>query len=91
MLSIFPEIFLYRELGIGIVAYSPLGHGFFGGKAVVESLPNGSLIVSDWKQNLKKSILKFHVPLYRNFFSCAVTCGIPICNRECIQGSMGKI
>ncbi|EOY05799.1 hypothetical protein SCA6_016188 [Theobroma cacao] len=35
---------LCRELGIGIVAYSPLGHGFFGGKAVVESLPSGSLI-----------------------------------------------
>ncbi|XP_022722008.1 perakine reductase-like isoform X1 [Durio zibethinus] len=35
---------LCRELGIGIVAYSPLGHGFFGGKAVVESLPNESLI-----------------------------------------------
>ncbi|XVF38292.1 hypothetical protein REPUB_Repub20aG0088100 [Reevesia pubescens] len=27
-----------RELGIGIVAYSPLGRGFFGGKATVESL-----------------------------------------------------
>ncbi|XP_058085792.1 probable aldo-keto reductase 1 isoform X2 [Magnolia sinica] len=30
---------LCRELGIGIVAYSPLGRGFFGGKAVVESIP----------------------------------------------------
>ncbi|KAJ0982448.1 hypothetical protein J5N97_010703 [Dioscorea zingiberensis] len=28
-----------RELGIGIVAYSPLGRGFFGGKGVIESLP----------------------------------------------------
>ncbi|KAI5064117.1 hypothetical protein GOP47_0020787 [Adiantum capillus-veneris] len=27
-----------RELGIGIVAYSPLGHGFFSGKAIFESL-----------------------------------------------------
>ncbi|KAI4317897.1 hypothetical protein L6164_025726 [Bauhinia variegata] len=35
---------LCRELGIGIVAYSPLGHGFFGGKAVVESLPQESLL-----------------------------------------------
>ncbi|KAK0608756.1 hypothetical protein LWI29_035445 [Acer saccharum] len=34
-----------RELGIGIVAYGPLGHGFFGGKAVAESLPNESLLV----------------------------------------------
>ncbi|XVF66610.1 hypothetical protein PTKIN_Ptkin10aG0051000 [Pterospermum kingtungense] len=62
---------LCRELGIGIVAYSPLGHGFFGGKAVVESLPNGSLIVSDWKETLKKTLLKFHVPVYQSLFSYA--------------------
>lgn len=31
-----------RELGIGIVAYSPLGHGFLGGKAVVETLSSES-------------------------------------------------
>ncbi|KAI3459426.1 hypothetical protein Pfo_016089 [Paulownia fortunei] len=35
---------LCRELGIGIVAYSPLGHGFFGGKAITESLPSESLL-----------------------------------------------
>ncbi|KAL0283827.1 UNVERIFIED_CONTAM: Perakine reductase [Sesamum radiatum] len=35
---------LCRELGIGIVAYSPLGHGFFGGKGVVESLPSQSVL-----------------------------------------------
>ncbi|KAL2324445.1 hypothetical protein Fmac_023503 [Flemingia macrophylla] len=35
---------LCRELGIGIVAYSPLGRGFFAGKAVVESLPSQSLL-----------------------------------------------
>ncbi|CAI9765088.1 unnamed protein product [Fraxinus pennsylvanica] len=35
---------LCRELGIGIVPYSPLGRGFFAGKAVVESAdPNSSL------------------------------------------------
>nr|WFS86385.1 aldo-keto reductase [Aloe vera] len=33
---------LCRELGIGIVPYSPLGRGFFGGKAVVENLPTNS-------------------------------------------------
>ena len=27
-----------RELGIGIVPYSPLGRGFFSGKAITESL-----------------------------------------------------
>ncbi|CAI0465748.1 unnamed protein product [Linum tenue] len=29
-----------RELGIGLVAYSPLGVGFFAGKAVVETFPD---------------------------------------------------
>ncbi|XP_044481365.1 probable aldo-keto reductase 1 [Mangifera indica] len=37
---------LCRELGIGIVPYSPLGRGFFGGRAVVESLPANSLLAS---------------------------------------------
>ncbi|KAH6757180.1 oxidoreductase superfamily protein [Perilla frutescens var. hirtella] len=37
---------LCRELGIGIVAYSPLGHGFFGGKGMVESLPSQSFLTS---------------------------------------------
>ncbi|KAJ6797931.1 putative aldo-keto reductase 1 [Iris pallida] len=37
---------LCRELGIGIVAYSPLGRGFFGGKAVVESLAENSMLAS---------------------------------------------
>ncbi|XP_047338511.1 perakine reductase-like [Impatiens glandulifera] len=35
-----------RELGIGIVPYSPTGRGFFGGKAVVESLPSNSFLLS---------------------------------------------
>ncbi|KAK8689573.1 hypothetical protein V6N13_088287 [Hibiscus sabdariffa] len=35
---------LCRELGIGIVPYSPLAHGFFGGRAVVESVPKNSLL-----------------------------------------------
>ncbi|KAL2345803.1 hypothetical protein Fmac_007088 [Flemingia macrophylla] len=30
---------LCRELGIGIVPYSPLGRGFFGGRGVVETAP----------------------------------------------------
>ncbi|KAJ0966426.1 hypothetical protein J5N97_027564 [Dioscorea zingiberensis] len=38
-----PEIVpLCKELGIGIVAYSPLGLGFFAGRASVENLPEGS-------------------------------------------------
>ncbi|XP_052298026.1 probable aldo-keto reductase 1 isoform X3 [Citrus sinensis] len=35
---------LCRELGIGIVPYSPLGRGFFGGKAVVENVPADSFL-----------------------------------------------
>ncbi|KAI4364570.1 hypothetical protein MLD38_020644 [Melastoma candidum] len=35
---------LCRELGIGIVPYSPLGRGFFGGKGVVEDLNESSLL-----------------------------------------------
>ncbi|KAL9447675.1 hypothetical protein AB3S75_015197 [Citrus x aurantiifolia] len=35
---------LCRELGVGIVPYSPLGRGFFGGKAVVESVPADSVL-----------------------------------------------
>lgn len=35
---------LCRELGIGIVTYSPLGRGFFGGKAVLESLHSESFL-----------------------------------------------
>ncbi|KAM5552825.1 perakine reductase-like [Rosa sericea] len=35
---------LCRNLGIGIVSYSPLGRGFFGGKAILESLPAESLL-----------------------------------------------
>ncbi|XP_038715462.1 perakine reductase-like [Tripterygium wilfordii] len=53
---------LCRELGIGIVAYSPLGHGFFGGKAVVESLPNESVLAMHPRftgENLDKNRLLY--------------------------------
>ncbi|KAG0465754.1 hypothetical protein HPP92_019918 [Vanilla planifolia] len=35
---------LCRELGIGIVPYSPLGRGFFGGKAIAENIPVNSFL-----------------------------------------------
>ncbi|KAK8633863.1 hypothetical protein V6N13_014698 [Hibiscus sabdariffa] len=35
---------LCRELGIGVVTYSPIGRGFFGGKGVVEALPATSFL-----------------------------------------------
>uniref|UniRef100_A0A2P2IKX8 Perakine reductase-like n=1 Tax=Rhizophora mucronata TaxID=61149 RepID=A0A2P2IKX8_RHIMU len=37
---------LCRELGISIVAYSPLGQGFFAGKAVVENVPKESILAT---------------------------------------------
>lgn len=35
---------LCRELGIGLVPYSPLGRGFFAGKAIIESVPANSFL-----------------------------------------------
>ncbi|XP_038714628.1 probable aldo-keto reductase 1 [Tripterygium wilfordii] len=49
---------LCRELGIGIVPYSPLGHGVFGGKGFEEGLPpDGALATLPWLQgdNLNKN------------------------------------
>ncbi|WVZ69651.1 hypothetical protein U9M48_018406 [Paspalum notatum var. saurae] len=40
-----PEIVpLCRELGIGIVPYSPIGRGFFGGRGVTQQLPAKSIL-----------------------------------------------
>ncbi|XP_043690646.1 perakine reductase-like isoform X1 [Telopea speciosissima] len=53
---------LCRELGIGIIAYSPLGRGFFGGKAVVESLPTDSILAGHPRftgDNLEKNKLLY--------------------------------
>ncbi|KAF8038006.1 hypothetical protein BT93_B0760 [Corymbia citriodora subsp. variegata] len=64
---------LCRELGIGIVAYSPLGHGFFGGKAVVESLPQESLLNKHPRftgENLEKNKV-----IYRKFVDLAAKHG----------------
>ncbi|GMN25461.1 hypothetical protein TIFTF001_000947 [Ficus carica] len=47
-----------RKLGIGIVPYSPLGRGFFGGKGIVESLSANSFLVSHPRfqvENLEKN------------------------------------
>ncbi|KAK8548590.1 hypothetical protein V6N13_054626 [Hibiscus sabdariffa] len=51
---------LCRELGIGIVAYSPLGRGFFGGKAIAETMPNDSVLANYPRfngENLEKNKL----------------------------------
>lgn len=49
---------LCRELGIGIVPYSPLGRGFFGGKGVTENVPAVSSLTSHPRfqaENLNKN------------------------------------
>ncbi|XP_039139348.1 probable aldo-keto reductase 1 [Dioscorea cayenensis subsp. rotundata] len=49
---------LCRELGIGIVPYSPLGRGFFGGKGVAESLSENTALVRHPRftgENLEKN------------------------------------
>ncbi|XP_042495227.1 perakine reductase-like isoform X4 [Macadamia integrifolia] len=49
---------LCRELGIAIVVYSPLGRGFFGGRAVTESIPANSFLTGHPRftgENLEKN------------------------------------
>ncbi|XP_073006107.1 probable aldo-keto reductase 1 [Typha latifolia] len=58
-----------RELGIGIVPYSPLGRGFFGGKGVVEELPPNTALNSHPRftgENLQRN-----KPLYLRLESLA--------------------
>ncbi|MBA0555512.1 hypothetical protein Golob_025685 [Gossypium lobatum] len=53
---------LCRELGIGMVAYSPLGRGFFGGKGVEETMPNGNQLANYPRfngENLEKNKLLY--------------------------------
>ncbi|KAM7472697.1 hypothetical protein LguiA_010880 [Lonicera macranthoides] len=54
---------LCRELGIGIVPYSPIGRGFFAGKGVKESLSANSSLVSYPRftgQNFEKNKVMFN-------------------------------
>ncbi|XVF42171.1 hypothetical protein PTKIN_Ptkin01aG0338300 [Pterospermum kingtungense] len=48
---------LCRELGIGIAPYSPIGCGFFAYKAVVESVPASSVLVSRGKLGEKQELV----------------------------------
>ena len=51
-----------RELGIGIVPYSPLGRGFFGGKVVDENAPANTFLV--WNLTyFQPFVYSFFVPL----------------------------
>ncbi|KAF3336756.1 perakine reductase-like protein [Carex littledalei] len=52
------RFWLARELGIGIVAYSPLGRGFFGGRGVVEEVKDVSYLTNHPRfvgENLEKN------------------------------------
>uniref|UniRef100_A0A2N9I7K8 NADP-dependent oxidoreductase domain-containing protein n=1 Tax=Fagus sylvatica TaxID=28930 RepID=A0A2N9I7K8_FAGSY len=54
---------LCRELGIGIVPYSPLGRGFFAGKGVVETLAANSSLGTSKIKNLDNNIGSLKVKL----------------------------
>ncbi|OWM82027.1 hypothetical protein CDL15_Pgr001601 [Punica granatum] len=59
-----------EELGIGIVAYCPIVHGFFGGKAIKESIPANSILVHATRQlkigqSETASYLKPDPPVFR--------------------------
>jgi aryl-alcohol dehydrogenase-like predicted oxidoreductase len=78
----------FRELGIGIVPYSPLGRGFFGGRGVKEQVSAESVLVliqsiSEYHFFLllpKKSFLGLHQNLFLSSLTdLTLTCkhGIP--------------
>ncbi|WOL10951.1 hypothetical protein Cni_G19711 [Canna indica] len=45
-----------RELGIGVIAYSPLGHGFFAGRTGTEGLPEGSILALNPRFNGENAV-----------------------------------
>lgn len=55
---------LCRELGIGIVPYSPLGQGFFGGRAVVEATPANSIVAMGWLPRFQGDNLEKNKVIY---------------------------
>eukprot|EP00256_Glycine_max_P066517 XP_025981112.1 probable aldo-keto reductase 1 [Glycine max] len=55
---------LCRELGIGIVPYSPLGRGFFGGKGIVENfIANSFLIQGSCLDNVPVHVISMETVL----------------------------
>ncbi|KAL5127437.1 putative aldo-keto reductase 1 [Glycine soja] len=55
---------LCRELGIGIVPYSPLGRGFFGGKGIVENFIANSFLVQYCSNYLCEKLHNIHVEIF---------------------------
>lgn len=78
----------HRELEIGIVAYSPLGRGFFGGKGVEETMPNGSQLVMGQTTTNSQSFF-FAVNIYVEKLDNKKW--VISWNRQTIQGSMERI
>nr|KYP74462.1 Auxin-induced protein PCNT115 family [Cajanus cajan] len=68
---------LCRELGIGIVPFSPIGRGFFGGKAVIESIPTDSFLAMQPRlqgQNFDKNkILYFKIEKLAEKHGCTTS------------------
>lgn len=67
------------------MAYSPLGRGFFGGKATVESLPTESVLVNQMHTSQNDF-------LHLRFERCLSLIEIDVvCHRICIQDTRGII
>jgi len=64
-----------RELGIGIVPYSPLARGFFAGRAAVESVPSESLLSKHPRytgENLEKNkVLYTRLEMLSKKYGCS--------------------
>ncbi|KAL3030568.1 hypothetical protein AAZX31_03G227900 [Glycine max] len=56
---------LWTQLGIGIVPYSPLGRGFFGGKRIVEDVPANSILTAHHRRFQAENIEKNESIYYR--------------------------
>ncbi|KAM7526059.1 hypothetical protein LguiA_015961 [Lonicera macranthoides] len=50
------------ELGIGIVHYSPIGRGFFAGKATKENLPANSALAGETPSTEGIEDINHHLP-----------------------------
>ncbi|KAI4364567.1 hypothetical protein MLD38_020641 [Melastoma candidum] len=63
---------LCRELRIGIVAYTPLGRGFFGGTGITESLPADSRLAQDY-QHVNRMSTEMNKSIYARLEALATT------------------
>jgi aryl-alcohol dehydrogenase-like predicted oxidoreductase len=59
-----------RELGIGIVPYSPIGRGFFGGRGVTQQVSSESSLVQT--QNILYQSFNLHNAIWHFVFQFTV-------------------